>query len=93
MKLTDSLSGGGPVNDAFTVALLLSMTEHGSGPEQAPDHPLNVVLAAGVAVRTTVVPGLNDAEHVLPQLIPGGELVTVPIPDPVSETVNCDGPV
>jgi hypothetical protein len=69
------------------------MTEHGSVPEQAPDHPLNVVLAAGVAVRTTVVPGLNDAEHVLPQLIPGGELVTVPIPDPVSVTVNCDGPV
>jgi len=93
VKLMDSLTGGGPVNDAFTNALALSVSVHGSVPKQAPDHPSNDVLAAGVAVSTTWVPGLNDAEHVPGQLIPAGELVTVPTPLPISETVNCDGPL
>jgi hypothetical protein len=93
VKLMDSLTGGGPVNDAFTNALALSVSVHGSVPKQAPDHPSNDVLAAGVAVSTTVVPGLKDAEHMPGQLIPAGALVTVPIPVPISATVSCDGPL
>ena len=35
----------------------------------------------GVAVRVTVVPVVNCAAHVVPQLMPAGALVTVPVPD------------
>jgi hypothetical protein len=41
----------------------------------------------GVAVSVTV-PGLNEAEQVLPQLIPDGLLVTVPLPAPDFVTVS-----
>jgi len=58
-------------------------------PEHSPpDHPVNVEPDAGVAVSTTWVPSSNWAVHVLPQLIPLGELVTVPEPDPLSVTDN-----
>jgi hypothetical protein len=33
-----------------------------------------------VAVRVTTAPLVNEAEHVLPQLMPAGLLVTVPFP-------------
>jgi hypothetical protein len=49
-------------------------------------HPLqlvNVELPSGVAVNVTAVPLLYVAEHVGPQLMPAGELVTVPPPVPV----------
>jgi hypothetical protein len=50
-------------------------------PLQSPDHPTNVDPAAGVAVRVTEVPLLKIALHTEPQLIPGGLLVTVPLPE------------
>jgi hypothetical protein len=37
-------------------------------------------------VSVTVVPELKFAEQELPQLMPGGLLVTVPAPDPASAT-------
>src|SRR4051794_2388285 len=43
---------------------------------------------AGAAVSVTEVPSLNWAEQVKPQLIPDGELVTVPEPAPALETVS-----
>jgi hypothetical protein len=43
---------------------------------------------AGVAVRVTVVPVLRLAEQVLPQLMPAGLLVTVPLPVPALLTVS-----
>jgi hypothetical protein len=46
---------------------------------------------AGVAVNVKLVPWLNNAEQVLPQLMPEGELDTVPDPDSVTETVYCGG--
>jgi hypothetical protein len=36
----------------------------------------------------TAVPGINDALHVWGQLMPAGELVTVPVPPPLLVTVN-----
>jgi hypothetical protein len=55
-------------------------------PVQSPDQLVNVDPAPGAAVRVTDVPLLKDAEHVEPQLIPAGELVTEPEPVPASAT-------
>ena len=57
-------------------------------PLQSPDHPENDDPLAAVAVRVTLVPDTNDAEHVVPQLIPEGELVIVPVPPPAKVTVR-----
>ena len=55
-------------------------------PEHAPDHPANTEAGEeGVAVSVTDVPLLKAALHVEPQLIPAGELETVPLPVPASE--------
>jgi hypothetical protein len=51
-------------------------------PLQAPLQPANVEPALGVGVSVTVVPSVNEAEHVVPQSIAAGELVTVPEPEP-----------
>ena len=45
--------------------------------------PVNVEPEAGVAVRVTMVPEVNAWEQVGAQLIPAGELTTVPVPEPV----------
>ena len=57
-------------------------------PLQAPLHPVKVEFAPGVAVRLTTVPSAYAAEQVEPQLIPAGELVTVPVPVPVRLTLK-----
>jgi hypothetical protein len=67
---------------AVTVAA--AVTLQGPVLVQLPLQPLNVLPEVGVAVSATVVPFANDAEHVAPQLIPAGELVTVP--GPVTDT-------
>ena len=59
---------------------------------QAPVHPVNVSPAAGVAVSVTVVPCMNLAEQLLPQLIavektPFGVPVTLPLPPRPTESV------
>jgi hypothetical protein len=55
----------------------------------APDHPAKALAAPGAAVNVTLVPGANVALHVLPQLIPAGLDVTVPVPVPASNTFTC----
>jgi hypothetical protein len=55
-------------------------------PVPSPLHPSKVEPASGVAVSVTVDPLLKLAEHVAPQLIPAGLLVTVPLPAPVFVT-------
>jgi hypothetical protein len=52
-------------------------------PEQPPpDQPTKLAPGPVLAVRVTVVPGVNPAMQSAPQLIPAGALVTVP-PKPV----------
>ena len=55
---------------------------------QFPDQPANVDPEAAVAVNVTAVPLLILAVQVLPQLIPTGLLVTVPVPFPARVTVS-----
>ncbi|PYN89529.1 MAG: hypothetical protein DMD87_05320 [Candidatus Rokuibacteriota bacterium] len=71
------------------MVLAPSVTVHGLVPVQPPPlQPVKVKPAAGVAVSTTAVPLANEAEHVVPQAIPAGTLVTVPLPAPLTFTVN-----
>ncbi len=51
-----------------------------------PVHPAKVEPDAGVAVRVTTVPLVKLEEQVVPQLMPAGELVMVPVPVPVLTT-------
>ena len=57
-------------------------------PEQSPDHPAKVLLAAAVALSVTFVPFAKVAEQLAPQPIPAGLLVTVPVPAPAVITVK-----
>jgi hypothetical protein len=57
--------------------------------QTAPDQPAKALPADGVAVRVTFVPGAKDAVHALPQLIPAGLDVTVPVPEPMRRMVTC----
>ena len=57
-------------------------------PLQAPLQPANVDSVSAVAVSVTRVPSAYVAEHVGPQLIVPGELVTVPVPVPVRLTLK-----
>src|SRR5690606_24584111 len=61
-------------------------------PVPSPDQPPNAIPGAGVAVRVTRVPASNVAVHPEPpaveQSIPAGELVTAPVPIPVSVMVS-----
>jgi hypothetical protein len=43
-----------------------------SAPEQSPVHSAKVAPVSAVAVRVTLAPAANDAEHVPPQSIPAG---------------------
>ena len=58
-------------------------------PEQPPPlQPEKLEPAAGVAVRVTAVPLVNEATHVVPHERPAGELVTAPVPRPELVTVS-----
>ena len=56
-------------------------------PLHAPPQPENELPEPGAAVNVTLVPLVKLALHVVPQLMPAGLLVTVPVPDLV--TVTC----
>jgi hypothetical protein len=58
------------------------VTMHAPAPVQSPDHPPNVEPTAADADSITMVPAAKVAEHVVPQLIPVGLEVTVPVPVP-----------
>jgi len=68
---------------AFIVAVQVAV------PEQPPPlQPVKVEPAAGTAVKVTAVPLENGVEHVVPQLIPAGAVVTMPVPAPALVTVS-----
>ena len=70
---------------AFIVTLQLPV------PPQAPPQPAKLEPLAGVAVRLTCVPAAKLALHVVPQLIPAGALLTVPLPVSPTVSVKEDG--
>ena len=76
------------VNVAVTDALAFMVIAQGPVPVQAPVQPAKVELEPAVAASVTWVPGANEDAHALPQLIPAGVLVTVPVPVPASATVS-----
>jgi hypothetical protein len=68
---------------AVTVVFAFNVNEHVPVPAHPPpDHPVNVEPVAGDAVRVTMVLWVYAAAQLVPQLIPEGELVTVPEPLP-----------
>ena len=81
---------GFAVNVAVTARAEVIETVQPPVPVQAPLQPVNVDPVAGAAVTVTVVPLANDVAHVLPQEMPVGVLVTVPLPVPDFVTVNAN---
>ena len=73
-------------NRAPTSRAASMVTLHAPAPVQAPDHPAKTDAASGWAVRDTTAPWLKTAEHVFPQSMPAGLLVTVPEPGPCRDT-------
>jgi len=81
----------GKLNAAVTdVAALIVTVQLLAVPVQAPLQPVNVEPTAGAAVRVTAVPDVNEVEHVVPQLMPAGALVIVPLPVPALLTVSAN---
>src|SRR5438128_1721959 len=79
----------GRLNVAVTVVAALKVTVQAPVPEQPPPlQPVKIEPATGAAVRVTGVPVANAAEHVTPQEMAVGALVTVPLPAPVLLTVS-----
>jgi hypothetical protein len=77
------------VNVAATDVGAFSVTAQLPVPAQpAPDHPANVELADGVAVKVITLPAAKLAAQVAPQPMPAGDEVTVPFPVPAGTTVN-----
>jgi hypothetical protein len=77
------------LNDAVTVLSTVRATTHVPEPlHPPPDHPEKTEPAAAAAVRVIDEPDPNVAEHVAPQLMPAGLLVTDPAPFPVRAIVS-----
>ena len=75
-------------NVAVTDRVAAIETVHVPVPLQAPDQPAKREPELGVAVSVTDVPELKLTLHVLPQLMPLGLLVTVPLPVPLIDTTR-----
>ena len=77
------------MNVAVTEVLLDKVTVHVLVPEHPPpDQPAKVDPVLAVAVSVTAVPLAKLALHVVPQVMPAGELLTDPAPVPANATVN-----
>jgi len=77
----------GSVKVAVTDLAALMVTMQEPVPVHAPLQPVNVEPTAAVAVRVTDAPLVKPNEQVAPQVIPAGELVTVPLPVPALTSV------
>jgi hypothetical protein len=72
---------GDNVNVAVTLVAAFMVTVQSPVPEQPPpDQPEKEEPAAGEAFSVTIAPCANAALQVVPQLMPAGEEVTVPVP-------------
>src|SRR5207253_642564 len=77
------------VKVAVTDVAAETVTVHAPVPVHPPPlQPLKIEPAAGAAVSVTAVPLGKLAAQVAPQVMPVGELVMVPLPVPVLETVR-----
>jgi len=72
------------------VQLVLPLTVTLPLEQPVPDQPAKVEPEAAVAVKVTAVAVLKVVAQALPQLIPEGELVTVPLPVPLWFTVTVE---
>src|SRR5438309_12030516 len=79
---------GSSTKRAVTVRSAVIFTRQPPLPEQAPDQPANPEPRAGFAVSLTDFPLSKLWEQLVPQLMPAGELVTEPRPEPVFNTVR-----
>ena len=73
---------------AVTDFAALIVSVHAPAPLHAPLQPSNRAPAAGVAVNVTTAPVTYNSAQSAPQLMPAGELVTVPLPAPAFVTVK-----
>ena len=76
-----------------TVTVLLAVTVTAQVVGEAtvlvqPDQPTKTEPVAAAACRVTLVPESKDAEQVVPQVMPAGAEVTVPLPDVVTVSVG-----
>jgi hypothetical protein len=76
------------LNVAVTEVLVVRFTMQVPVPLHAPDQPANVAPVLGVAVSVTGVPLAKLAAQAVPQLMPDGLLVMVPVPVPAFCTVS-----
>jgi hypothetical protein len=91
--VTDMLKSGRS-NVAPTLVSAVGLNEQVPVPEHAPFQPSKPEPEAAVAVRLTVVPDGNANEHaVAGQSMPGGTLVTFPLPVPPIPMLIVGGPV
>ena len=75
------------VNVALHVLFaFITVVKEPAVPEQAPLQPANVDPVLATAESVTEAFWLKLAVHVVPQLIPAGAEVTVPVPEPSLET-------
>ena len=83
VNVPDGGGGAEALKVAVTVIFLLILTVQEPVPVQPPPlQPAKTDPDAGRAVSVTVVSLENDEEQVVPQLMPLGLLVTVPVPVP-----------
>lgn len=75
-------------NAALAEWFALIVSAHAPVPEQSPDQPVNFEPVAAVAVSVTAAPSVNCTKQLTPQLMPPGELLTVPEPEPVFVTMS-----
>ena len=90
--IEESAAGEVELKFALTDFAASMVTLQAPVPLQAPLQLANVEPESGVAVKLTTVPLAKLAEHVVPQEIPEGVLVTVPVPAPLLATVRVKGP-
>src|SRR5664279_4437208 len=77
-------------NSAPTDFAALIVTLHSFDPtiESQPLQTTALEPGSATALRVTALPASNSASQVPPQLIPAGELVTVPVPLPLLVTLS-----